>query len=164
MNFEEFKNRVKILEPLITKEYRKKYIDTFVDTNCEYYDDIRNLKLFSDGWCYTRYLWDCLKEPCQINWSDIVLYQNCLGSVLVFWDIHSCERILIPDYWKFPKNACLELNFDDLCNNKEFFPEDLYIFDASFKWTIVFTHETDRKEQPLFLKSGVILENRLLEV
>lgn len=156
MNFEEFKNRVKILEPVIAEEYRKKYIDAFIDTDCEYYSDIRNLKPFSDGWCYTRYLWDCLKEPCQINWSDIISYQKCLKSVLVFWDIHSYERILIPHYWKFPKNACLELNFDDLCNNKEFLPEDLYIFDTSFKWTIVFTHETDRNEQPLFLYYGVI--------
>ena len=23
------------------------------------------------------------------------------------WDIHSCERILIPDYWKFPKTRIL---------------------------------------------------------
>ena len=156
MNFEEFKNRVKMLEPVIAKEYRKKYINTFIDTNCEYYNKISQLKLFSDGWCYTGYLWDCLKTPQQINWAKIMSYQKYLKDVLVFWDIHSCDRILIDDYWRFPKNACLELNFNDLCNNKEFLPEDIYIFDRSFKWTLAFTHEIKWGKQPLFLQCGLI--------
>lgn len=156
MNFEAFKNRVKILEPSIAEEYRKQYINTFVDKNCEYYNKISQLNLFFDGWCYTGYLWDCLKRPQQINWAKIMSYQNCLKDVLVFWDIHSCERILIPDYWKFPKKSCLELNFNDLCSNRKFLPEDIYIFDRSFKWTIVFTHEINWENQPLFLQSESI--------
>lgn len=75
---------------------------------------------------------------------------------MFFWDIHSCERILIPDYWKFPKKSCLELNFNDLCSNRKFLPEDIYIFDRSFKWTIVFTHEINWENQPLFLQSESI--------
>lgn len=155
MDFNEFSRAVTIIAPVEAEKYRKQYIRTFVNRECQYYKDkIKTLKHFSDGWCYTGYLWDCLHTAWPIHWNTVVSYRNVLHDVLVFWDIHSCERILIPDYWKFPKNACLELSYTELCLHRNWLPEDIYIFDRSYTWTIVFTHETTENEQPLFLQSG----------
>lgn len=156
MNLKEFEKRVLVLDAVIAQQYRKKYIDAFVDTNTEFYkQNIENLKQFSDGKCYTGYLWDCLKNPTVIDWKIIESYASLFTKVLVFWDIHSCDRIFIPDYWKFPKDACIEMSYMDLLQNKEFLPEDIYIFDKTFSWTIIFTHETDLDNNSLFIQSGL---------
>ena len=62
------------------------------------------------------------------------------------WDIHSCDRIFIPDYWKFPKNAVL---FADAWKDtfRRELPEDIYVFDDTLSWSVIFTHETDEKAE-----------------
>ena len=49
----------------------------------------------------------------------------------------------------------LELSYKDLMQGEEFLPEDIYIFDCSFDWTIVLTHE-DIDGQRYCLKCGDI--------
>ena len=67
------------------------------------------------------------------------------GEVVVFWDIHSKERIFVPDYWKFPKDAVLQLSGKLLAGNLGYLPEDLYICDNSFAWADILTHEEDHQ-------------------
>ena len=59
----------------------------------------------------------------------------------MFWDIHSCERILIKDYWRFEKDAVLQMSMNLLLENEMYLPEDIYIVDKDFSWTMVKTHE-----------------------
>ncbi len=141
-------------DDFMSEKCRDWYIATLVDM--EAYKAISHLKLFSDGWCYIGYIWECLKISHQIRWPEILTYVDILKEVFGFWDIHLCERIWIPDYWKFTKQVCLAMNFTDLCENRSFLPKDSYIFDRSFAWTIACIHETDWQDQPFFLQSGVV--------
>ncbi len=136
---------------------RSKYIEAFVDTSCEWYKDrIATTREFSDGVCYTGYLWECLINPTYISLFDVVSYRDRLGEVLVFWDIHSSQRIFVKDYWKFGKDTMLRLEFGTLVDNLEFFPEDIYIFDDSISWSLVLTHEDDHDGMQIYAKVGDI--------
>lgn len=64
-------------------------------------------------------------------------------EVLVLWDIHSCDRIFIENYWKFPKDKVIMVDAKWLIDGLEYLPEDIYIFDYNFSWTYIITHEYD---------------------
>lgn len=122
---------------------RLKYIDVFLNTSSEYYkNNIQQKRMFIDGPCYTGYLWDCLRNPVIISehQADELLQKK--RGIYMMWDIHSCERILIPKYWKFPKTSVL---YADAWSEtiKDSLPEDVYVFDDTFSWSIIYTHETD---------------------
>jgi hypothetical protein len=86
-------------------------------------------------------LWDCLKNPRRIALR--ALLKRVLGKkqVFVLWDIHSSDRIWIRDYWLFPKSSVLEVPTEVLVSNLVFLPEDVYLFDKSFRWSLILTHE-----------------------
>ncbi len=156
MNLDEFKEQL-VIVPVNDAQYlRSEYIKSFVDVNRKYYKKyIETLSEYSDGLCYTGYLWDCLKDVMVIDLQYIELKSSVVDNVFVFWDIHTKERIFTKDYWRFGKERVLGLNFNTLLNNLEYLPEDIYIFDKSFKWTLVITHEfVDEKRW--CLKSGNI--------
>ena len=134
-----------ILDSKKSDVLRGNYIRNFVDTDSTYYkENIEQKTMFSDGLCYTGYLWDCLLKPSIIleNKAEQILQEK--RKIFIMWDIHSCDRILVPDYWKFPKTKVLyadawaETFKDDL-------PEDIYVFDGTFSWSVIYTHETDLK-------------------
>lgn len=106
--------------------------------------------MFSDGLCYTGYLWDCLLNPYVIpkNGADKIMQGK--RDVFIMWDIHSCDMIFIPDYWKFPKTRVLyaDIWLDSFKNE---LPEDIYLFDETFNWSIIYTHETDANGKPYCL-------------
>jgi len=138
---------MKILTGNTADNIRKKYILHFVDTEGDYYTKlIQKLDMCSDGMCYTGYLWDCFKNKFLMPEQDCIQYLANADSIYVFWDIHSKDRILIPNYWKYPKDAVLQMNYDEFLINIPKFPEDIYILDDSFEWSVALTHETDTKE------------------
>lgn len=139
---------MEILDLYKTKKIRKDFTEYFVDVNSDYYlHRIKNKKLFSDGYCYTGYLWDCFKNP-TVQTPDFCLQLIKRFKVFyVFWDIHSCENILIPNYWKYPKDSVLKLDYFEFCSIKNDLPEDIYVFDDSFLWCIAFTHEQYKEQQ-----------------
>lgn len=144
MDFFEFRSKVAILNPSKGNEIKKKYITTFIDTTRKwYFDNIATKHKCVDGDCYDGYLWDCLLNKDVISQAQIKEFalQHKDLDVYVFWDTHSCEKILIPNYWKFGKEAVIRLNFEVLLSGLNFLPEDIYIFDGTFEWTIVLTHE-----------------------
>lgn len=142
MDFDTFKANLVVIDNTQGSSLRERYIETFVDTNHKWYHDrIGARRKYIDGYCYEGYLWDCLKNKELVSAEYIKELSENVGTVYVFWDMHSCERIFIEDYWKFAKDAVLELKFDTLIQGREFLPEDIYIFDNSFKWTLVLTHE-----------------------
>lgn len=156
MELDVFKSKVKILDKETGDGIRERYIDTFVDrTHSLYRERIEERYQFKDGYCYTGYLWDCLKVPVLTKEEYIESKAKEIDEVYVFWDIHSCERIFIKDYWKFDKDTVLELKFSDLIEGQNNLPEDVYIFDDSFLWTLILTHE-DIYGERYCLKSGKI--------
>ena len=97
-----------ILDSKKSDALRGNYIKNFVDTDSTYYkENIEQKTMFSDGLCYTGYLWDCLLNPSIISESKADQLLKDKQKIFIMWDIHSCERILIPDYWKFPKTRIL---------------------------------------------------------
>ena len=156
MDFKSFQSQVVVLNKEEGVEVRKKYIEKFVDTTDEYYKKQIQLKYkFSDGYCYWGYLWDCIKNPAVIDKDYIRTISKGMGSVYVFWDVHSCDRIYIENYWRFAKEAVIKLSFDTLISGEEYLPEDIYIFDENITWTLIKTHE-DINGRCYCLKSGQI--------
>lgn len=134
-----------ILDSTKSDDLRYKYIKNFINTSSPYYKkNIEQKTMFSDGLCYVGYLWDCLLNPTVV--SEHKADQLLLGKreLFVMWDIHSCERIFIPNYWKFPKEKVLYVK-TWLETFKDDLPEDVYVFDNTFSWSVIFTHETDTK-------------------
>lgn len=133
---------MRILEKNEAIQIREKCIEEFVAYNSDYYKEyIKKTRLFSDGECYTGYLWDCMKEKEIILEKDA---EDCflkISQFYVLWDIHTKERILIPNYWKYPKETVLELDWNSYQTLKKDLPEDIYIIDLSFNWCISLTHE-----------------------
>lgn len=96
MNFESFKSKVVNLDIKEKENVREKYIEKFINTNSDVYQEqIKTMREYKDGYCYQGYLWDCLINPKVVDENYFV--QSCFTDkqVYVFWDIHSCERILI---------------------------------------------------------------------
>ena len=136
---------MRILEKNEAIQIREKCIEKFVAYNSDYYKEyIKKTRLFSDGECYTGYLWDCMKEKEIILEKDA---EDCflkISQFYVLWDIHTKDRIFIPNYWKYPKASVLSVQeWSDSFKND--LPEDIYLFDDSFSWSAVFTHETDEE-------------------
>lgn len=134
---------MEVINSIESTKLRELFIQTFVNTASDYYiNRINKLIEFSDGICYTGYLWDCLKNPCVVSEDAINDILKNKKNIFVMWDIHSSDRILIPNYWKYPKTSILF--FDDWTeDSKKTLPEDIYLFDSSFTWYAVYTHEED---------------------
>ena len=133
------------LDLFTSNNIRQKYIQAFINTNSHYFiDTIKKVENFKDGLCYTGYLWDCLKSCTVISEKKAEDILEEKKDIYVMWDIHSCEKIFIPNYWKYPKMSVLLVDRWTKKINEEL-PEDIYFFDDSFSWSIIFTHETNAK-------------------
>lgn len=155
ISLEGFKQRITILSYMEAERIRTKYIDSFVNIATKYYKElIAQKKQFADGFYYVGYLWDSLKRvtPISKEEADQILMQKG-KSVYVLWDLHSTQRIFIKNYWKFPKDAVLFLPVTELMTGMEFLPEDIYIFDDGFDWTIILTHEYSDDQKRLCLEA-----------
>lgn len=156
MNFVDFVGKIEFLDKKRRSEYREKYIENFINSNDKSYrEQIQLRHRFVDGYCYLGYLWDYIISPVVIEEEEIKEIAKKMGGIYVFWDIHTCERIFIKDYWKFDKDAILKMNVETLLQGEEYLPEDIYIFDESFSWTLIKTHE-DINGNRFCLKSGNI--------
>ena len=139
---------MEILNQQKAEEFRRKYISLFVNTESEHYNQyIAKLRMFKDGLRYTGYLWDCFINPTLVSAAYCDNYLKRKGEIYIFWDIHSCERIPIPDYWKYPIDCLMCMTYDEYQEHKHVLPEDVYIFDETFSWTIAYTHEDIEGEQ-----------------
>ena len=144
ISFEDFQKRTDVITGSEADLIRDKYITKFVDIYSDYYKKYITIKeLFKDGQFYVGYLWDCLKCPELKTEKQIIDSVELMGGqvIYVLWDLHSSEKILIKDYWKFPKEAVLRIRCDDLLAGLKYLPEDIYLFDKEFIWSLIFTHE-----------------------
>lgn len=156
MEFSKFCDEVMVLNKKNSTELREKYVAKFVNVNHElFHEQIQSRHKFVDGYCYLGYLWDYIINPVVIPETDFVEMAKKFSEIYVFWDIHSCERIFIKDYWKFEKEAMLKMKIETLLQGEKYLPEDIYIFDESFNWTLIKTHEYTEKTR-FCLMSGKI--------
>ena len=156
MELENFKTHMQILNQYQADEYRKRYINKYINTNSKFYiDRIETLTQFSDGLCCTGYLWESLKSPMFIHEEQIETYRSKLKQVLIFWDNNSKDRIYIKDYWKFGKKTMVRVDYNLFVDHTHFFPEDVYLTDETLQWTIVFTHEDDINNRRLIMQVGL---------
>lgn len=145
-----------VLDEKKSNQLRCSYVNSFVDVDSPYYvKNILRKKEFCDGLCYIGYLWDCLINPSIISERNADQFLRNKKQIFIMWDIHSCERIMIPNYWKFPKTHILYTDaWTEIFKSK--LPEDIYLFDDTFSWSVIFTHETDEQNNRfcLFIDKG----------
>ena len=154
ITLEEFKIIPTVITGKKADKIREKYISRFIDTSTDHYNKyIAELKQFKDGQYYVGYLWDCLKRAERVTEKQILDEKLKNIFVYLFWDLHSSEMILIKDYWKFPKEAVLELQYKEILDGLKYLPEDLYIVNHEFSWTIIYTHEYDEQQTRFYYKS-----------
>lgn len=137
-----FRSQVDELDGAESGRIRQSFVESFIDQeNPDYTERIGTLKPFSDGLAYSGYLWDFLRTPTVVN--EDALWRRLLGfeRLLIMWDLHSSDRIRIPDYWKFGKTSVLVASSAIAYEGRAFLPEDLYLFDYSYRWVGILTHE-----------------------
>ena len=125
---------------------RTRFTDAFADKQNEYYKTaVREKRLFSDGLCYIGYLWDCMKNREIVSERAALERASQAEKTLVMWDLNSKDMIPVPNYWKYPKTAVLELSGSEIESILPTLPEDVYFFDESFTWAVALTHEYSDK-------------------
>jgi hypothetical protein len=140
---------------------RDQFIKNFINTEHEHYKKyIATLKEYSDGMCYDGYLWDALNEPYDITvrtQEKAIEYLMEKDTVFVMWDIYSNKKVRLNDKIRLnnPKDTIISVKAQKLCETIEYewnigwnlenryLPEDIYIFDDTMKWCVIFTHEGD---------------------
>lgn len=138
-------NNLAILPDTESEDLRQIFIDTFVNTDSEFYKRISKKELCSDGWCYRGLLWGCFVAPKRISEKSCEAFLQDKTNLYVFWDIHSADHIGVPNYWKYPKSSVLLFSAWDREKYIESLPEDIYFFDESLTWCIAYTMEEERR-------------------
>ena len=146
---------------------RKAFIQKFIDMTSDHYQKhIATLVQDTDGLCYDGYLWNCLqdnkkwkKECCM---EDAAAFLRDKKHVFLMWDLFSKERLSDRRLsLENPKDTIISIEGSLLSqkiveewNNEQdawtsgfqcqglWFPEDVYCFDESLSWYVIFTHET----------------------
>ncbi len=144
LSLEGFKQRATVIIGAEAHRIRDRYIDRFVDTASDWYKDrIATRKRYRDGEYYSGYLWETLKHDRVIPEAEILDRPDLADeTVYVLWDLHRDELQVLEDYWRFPREAVLELAYRDLMAGLEYLPEDIYIFDRDYAWSLILTHES----------------------
>lgn len=125
---------------------RDRFLDSFVDTSNSWYKEkIEKRVAYSDGEFYPGYLWEALYHYRRVTDDELTAKARSLGTSYAFWDLHSADKIVVPDYWKFPREAVLQGDAAHILAGRELLPKDLYIVDASFSSCLILTHEYDEQ-------------------
>ena len=62
-------------------------------------------------------------------------------------DNHSRDRVINDPLWPYPTDSVIVLSPSLLIQLLQALPEDLYVFDSTFEWTLILTHERDTKRR-----------------
>lgn len=154
--------RFEVIDLKRAKQLRERFIECFVDTKSEYY---RKYCLQADE-TVRGFLWDTLKvysekNICTQEQAAEFLEKN--GSVYFMWDLWRKGTVFADKYpnavikadgaelgrlsvneW----NAELDAEKHDCYIEYPQLPSDIYVFDESFSWYVVFTHEFDDCDSP----------------
>lgn len=147
LDFTEFSRRMEVISDPEATKLRNHFITSFLDMDSEWYKTkIEERKLFSDGWYYTGYLWECIKKFELRRVIDILEALQLMDqTIYVMCDMHSNDSVRVQDYWKFPRESVLAGESKNLALGLGYLPLDIYIYDKTFDWTLILTHEHDDK-------------------
>ena len=144
-----------------SRKIRDLFVNSFVDQTTERYKKIKEV----DSQHYALYLWDTLLKPfsTKVNYYSAINHlQNSSNKVFLMMDIQSINKdseesefnlyLKKHNYnresvFELPASEVAELyRIDNEINTSWRLSdlnllEDIYVFDESFKWLIVFTHE-----------------------
>lgn len=136
---EEFRAQVEVILPPRAAELRGRFLDAFVDTEDPLFEDHMGPAPHTDGHYYKGFLWDFVRDPRIV--SEEEAWAACEGKdvVHVMWDIHTTEYM--PYYYKFPVDAVLRGSGVAIRSGEFWLPDDLYLFDDTFQWTVVLTSD-----------------------
>lgn len=136
-------------------EIRTRFVSDYVDVDSQYFEDrIATLKRFSDGEFYSGYLWDVIPNYTRISGEQAASLARSLGSSYSLWDLHSADKIWLPDYWKFPRDAVLKGPAIEIFHARPILPADLYIIREDFAICLVLTHEEEPHGVPIILEAA----------
>ena len=152
---------MKQLDVFESRKIRYLFVNRFVDQTTERYKMIQEIDLQN----YALYLWETLLKP----FNSLVSYESAINhlynssdKVFLMMDIQRIYRNpeeneynLYLKKHNFERETVFELLASEVaelyCLDNEIhanwrpsdlnFLEDIYVFDESFKWLIVFTHE-----------------------
>jgi len=142
ITFDQFSNRIRILRGGEGQNLRRRYLAVFVDQASEYFKVRIAPESYDDaGVFYEGYLWDTLKSPEVIDWQQFEAGLRACNPVFVMWDLHSPDRILIDNYFKFGRDVIIAADSETILTGLRYLPEDLYVFDEQFRWSLIATHE-----------------------
>ena len=149
----------RIVDKEKSESLRKEFIKTFVNTEADkYHEYIEVMHSYNDGEFYNGYLWDFLRhndnyeKECSMQCAGEYLCGK--NSVYIMWDLYSNQRVLDGSRFavEYPKNIIIEMSGSRLTEvvidkwNQgiqvpHWLPEDIYCFDESMSWYVIFTHE-----------------------
>jgi hypothetical protein len=137
-----------ILTPEDSAFWRNAYLEAFVDTAREHYQQaIAKPRRFSDGVHHTGYLWECLRSHSRITIErfkhEVIRYPE----VMVMADDHSRDQVPGAPLWPYPAYSVARFTSRLLLNSCDTLPEDIYVFDTTVSWTLILTHEHDAKRR-----------------
>ncbi len=136
---------------------RHEFIEEFTDKTLPFYQKTLRMRQFYDGMCYMGYIWEVLKKPYAIVTRETALALLCdKADVYVLWDIRTMKNVAHAFHYKVPKDRVIQTDGQSLAEQLQsdfaprsdhvsFLPEDIYVFDDSLSWFIVFTHEPDER-------------------
>jgi hypothetical protein len=121
---------------------RSRFISEYVDVDSEWYKTrIARLKRYADGEFYPGYLWEVIPNYTRILEDQSAILARNLGPSYSLWDLHSAEKIVAPNYWKFPRDAVLHGGAADIYDARAILPKDLYIIREDCRVCLILTHE-----------------------
>ncbi len=157
---------MKIIDTTEANMLRQAFINAFVDTSTDYYKNISKIEpdTVVYGAYYFSYLWDTLYQ----DNTETISFDNAIklivqkNQVYSMWDIRPKEIVdpfpyppLKPHYldiynsdtiikWESAElTALLDKELGDYSTYDcltATLPEDIYIFDDTFEWSVLFTH------------------------
>ena len=88
------------------------------------------------------YFWENLKQyHMKSEYYCLEYIKNQKSVLYVMWDPLENVEIQDQEYWKYPAKSILRLSVNEFIQLFTTLPEDIYVFDDSFEWSIIFTHE-----------------------
>jgi hypothetical protein len=120
---------------------RRKVIEEFVDEHSEYYHSRISMYISENPLAeYKGYYWDCLKKPDLITQYDI-LEEMTEDEYFLFTDIQSYEMIQEEAYKKIDKISFYKITKDNLINQLNDLPSDIYLCNRDLSILYCLTHE-----------------------
>lgn len=84
---------MRILLGATANDIRDIFLSTFIDMECSYYQDrIANMVQFSDGMCYTGYLWDCLVKEERVSYQYAVNRMEAILEIILSYGIFTYAK------------------------------------------------------------------------